>query len=108
MLAKHCLSVPQRRFVGGTVKPRERWPDTGKRGRKGITNAGHAAVIVGSPSFVKASVLCRLPNQREHLKHSFVGAKPGGRPHSQSNVSKIISFFITRSGRNFLHEKKSV
>ena len=26
-------------------------------------------------------------------------------PHSQSNVKKIISFFITRSSRNFAHER---
>ena len=46
------------RFVGGTVKPRERWPDTVKRSRKGIRNAGQAlfaALIVGSP------VLWRCP-----------------------------------------------
>ena len=33
------------RFVGGTVKPRERWPDTGKRSRKGIRNAGQALFV---------------------------------------------------------------
>ena len=57
---------------------------------------------------MKASVLCRLPNQRESLKHAFGWSKAGGRPHSQSDVSKIISFlkiFITRSGWNFAHER---
>ena len=35
-------------------------------------------------------------------------SKACGRPHSQSNVSKIISsFFITRSGRNFAHERSA-
>ena len=31
--------------------------------------------------------------------------KACGRPHSLSTVSKIISFFITRSGQNFTHER---
>ena len=63
-----CLRVYA--FVGGTtVKPRESWPDTGKKKQKrhqkcrSSTVCGvHAALIVGFPSFVKASVLCRLPN----------------------------------------------
>ena len=58
----------------------------------------HTALIVGSPSFVKASVLCRL--------HAFVGSKSAG-VHTASPVSAklALSFFITRSGRNFAHER---
>ena len=73
------------------------------------------------PSFVKVSVLCRLPNQRERLKHSFVGAKPAGVPTASPVSAKFSLFFffffffsffflfffffsfLTRSGRNFAH-----
>ena len=59
------------------------------------------------PSFVKASVLCRLPNQRERLKHSFVGAKPAGVPTlSQSSVSKMIFFFFYYSKQSEFRIRK--
>ena len=54
----------------------------------------HAALIVGSPSFVKASVLCRLPNQRERLKHSFVGAKPADVPTASPRSFFYFFYFI--------------
>ena len=67
----------------------------------------HAALIVGSPSFAKASVLCHLPNQYKRLKHALIGSKPAGIPKANS-VSKMFSFFhiffIIRSSQNFTHE----
>ena len=55
---------------------------------------------------MKASVLCRLPNQRERLKHSFVGAKPAD-VHTASPMSAHtkIKKIITLSGQNFAHER---
>ena len=42
---------------------------------------------------MKASVLCRLPNQRERLKHYFVGAKPAGVP-TASPMSAFLNYFL--------------
>ena len=46
------------------------------------------------PSFVKVSVLCRLPNQRERLKHTFVGEKPAGVPTSSPMSAKLDLFLL--------------
>ena len=54
----------------------------------------HVVLIVGSSSFVKASVLCRLPNHRECLKHSFVGAKPAGVPIVSAMSAKLYHFLL--------------
>ena len=48
------------------------------------------------PSFVKASVLCRLQNQRKSLKHAFAGAKPAGVP-TASPISAKLSLFLLLS-----------
>ena len=96
-------SAEQARFIGDTVKPRERWPEKQKRHHKCRLSTVcwvHAALIVGSPGFVKASVLCHLLNQRERLKDAFVGAKPAaGRPHSQYSVKQnyIFLYYSKRS-----------
>ena len=47
------------------------------------------------PSFVKASVLCPLPNQRERLKHTFVGSKPA-EDQCQQNYLSFFSFFFLK------------
>ena len=57
------------------------------------------------PSFMKASVLCRSPNQRESLKHAFAGAKPAGVPTASPMSEEKKYIYITRSGRNFAHER---
>ena len=66
----------------------------------------HAALIVGSPSFVKASVLWCLPNQRERLKHAFVGAKPAGIP-TAGPASAKITLFLLRKVVRILHTKRA-
>ena len=58
-------------------------------------------------SFVKASVLCPLPNQRERLKRSFIRAKPAGVPRASPMSAKLYLFLITRSGRNFARERSA-
>ena len=50
----------------------------------------HAALIVGSPDFVKASVSCRLLfNPRERLKHAFVGSKSADVPTANPMLAKL-------------------
>ena len=57
------------------------------------------------PSFVKASVLCPLPNQRERLKHTFVGSKPA-EDQCQQNYLSFFSFFFYHSKRSELRTRK--
>ena len=45
-------------------------------------------------SFVKASVLCCLPNQRERLKHAFLGSKPAGVPTASPMLVELHPLFF--------------
>ena len=60
--------------------------------RSSTVRGVHATLIVGSPSFVKESVLCRLPNQRERLKHAFFGSKPADVPRASPVSAKLCLF----------------
>ena len=56
-----------------------------------------AALIVGTPGFVKASVLCRLPNQREPRLETFLRwskACAGGVPTAGPVSAKLGPFFF--------------
>ena len=54
---------------------------------------------------MKVSILCRLPNQGERLKHPFVRAKPAGIPTASPMSAKLYIFYITQSCWNFTHKR---
>ena len=68
----------------------------------------HAALMV--PQFCEGVRFVPFAKPARTLETCLCWIEACGRPYCQTNVSKIISpffffFFITRSGRNFAHEK---
>ena len=76
------------------------WPST-------VREVHAARLIVGSPNFVKASVSCRLPftEPTRALETCLRWIKVCGRPHSQSNVSKILLFLESLEVVGISHTK---